>query len=518
MEDKTSLRLLLGEISMLPESNIKNIVIVGGGTAGWMAAAALSRILVHPEINITLIESEAIGTVGVGEATIPHIKYFNELLGLKEDEFVKNTNATFKLGIEFVNWDKIGNSYIHPFGDYGFEMEGVRFHHFWLRHLALGHHTAIDDYNLQILAARAGKFQRPIKVANSPLSSIEYAFHFDATLYAKFMRRFSESRGVKRIEGRVTTVCQDSETGFVDSVTLASGETIEGDLFIDCSGFKGLLIEDTLKSGYFDWSSSLPCNRAVVVPSEKISDPIPYTRSTAKSAGWQWRIPLQSRTGNGYVYCGDYITDDEALSTLQEGLDSKPIADPRVLRFKTGVRKKIWNKNVIALGLAAGFMEPLESTSIHLIQTSIARLMTLFPDKRFNQADIDYFNDRTLLEYEETRDFLILHYVATQREDSEFWKYCKHMDIPESLKSRIELYKENARLYRHGKELFTEPSWFAVMNGQGIFPKRYHPMVDMMPPQELERRMADIQRVWKNCLKQMPSHQSFIEQNCKANL
>jgi len=480
---------------MLSETNIKNIVIVGGGTAGWMVAAALARLLVHPDINITLIESEAIGTVGVGEATIPHIKYFNELLGLKEDDFVKQTNATFKLGIEFADWDKVGKSYIHPFGDYGFEMEGIRFHHFWLRHTALGHKTSIDDYNLQILAARAGKFQRPVQVQNSPLSSIEYAFHFDATLYANFMRNYSEGRGVKRIEGRIVDSKLNTEFGFVESVKLESGEDISGDLFIDCSGFKGLLIEGALETGYKDWSHYLPCNSAVTVPTKRIADPIPYTRSTAKSAGWQWRIPLQSRTGNGYVYCNDYISDDDALATLKDGVDSEPIADPRTLRFTTGIRKKIWNKNVIAFGLAAGFMEPLESTSIHLIQTAIARLMTIFPDKRFNQADIDYFNDRTLLEYEETRDFLILHYVATQRDDSEFWKYCKNMDIPDSLKSRIELYKENGRLYRHGKELFTEPSWFAVMHGQGISPKRYHPMVDMMPQEELEKRLSDIRRV-----------------------
>lgn len=503
-------------MTALPDSNIKNIVIVGGGTAGWMAAAALSKILVHPDINITLIESEAIGTVGVGEATIPHIKYFNELLGLKEDDFVRGTNATFKLGIEFADWNRIGQSYIHPFGDYGFEMEGIRFHHFWLRHTALGHKTSVDDYNLQILAARAGKFQRPIDVVNSPLNSIEYAFHFDATLYAKFMRNYSESRGVKRIEGRIVKASQNPDSGFIESVALESGEEIRGDFFIDCSGFKGLLIEDTLQTGYSDWSHYLPCNSAVTVPSKRIADPIPYTRSTAKSAGWQWRIPLQSRTGNGYVYCGDYIDDEEALRTLRDGLDSEAMGDPRYLRFTTGIRKKVWNKNVLALGLAAGFMEPLESTSIHLIQTSIARLLTHFPDKSFNQPDIDYFNDRTQLEYEETRDFLILHYIATERDDSEFWKYCKNMDIPDSLKSRMELYKENARLYRHGKELFTEPSWFAVMNGQGVFPDRYHPMADMMPKEELEKRMSDIRRVWLNCLHRMPSHQSFIDQNCKA--
>ena len=500
---------------MLSDTNIKNIVIVGGGTAGWMAAAAMSRLLVHPDINITLIESEAIGTVGVGEATIPHIKYFNELLGLQEDEFVKKTNATFKLGIEFNDWDRKGKSYIHPFGDYGFEMEGIRFHHYWLRHTALGHKTSIDDYNLQILAARAEKFQRPIKVNNSPLSSIEYAFHFDASLYARFMRNYSESRGVTRIEGRIVKANQNSETGFIESVILESGMEISGELFIDCSGFRGLLIEDTLKTGYSDWSDFLPCNRAVTVPSKRISNPIPYTRSTAKSAGWQWRIPLQSRTGNGHVYCSDYISDDEALVTLLDGLDSETISEPRVLKFTTGIRKKLWNKNVLALGLAAGFMEPLESTSIHLIQTSIARFMTYFPDKHFNQADIDFFNDRTLLEYEQTRDFLVLHYVATQREDSAFWKYCKNMNIPDSLKTRINIYKENARLYRHDKELFGEASWLAVMHGQGIHPKRYHPMVDMMPKEELTQRMSDIRRVWMNCLDKMPSHQDFIDQHCK---
>lgn len=500
---------------MLAESNIKKIVIVGGGTAGWMAAAALSRLLVHPDIKIHLVESEAIGTVGVGEATIPHIKYFNELLGLGEDDFVRKTNATFKLGIEFVDWDKKGKAYIHPFGDYGFEMEGIRFHHYWLRHNSLGNKYSIDDYNLQIMAARAGKFQRPINVQNSPLNSIEYAFHFDATLYARFLRNYAETRGVVRTEGRVVNTNQNSETGFINSISLESGEVIPGDLFIDCSGFKGLLIQQTLKTGYDDWSNFLPCNAAVTVPSVRVSDPIPYTRSTAKEAGWQWRIPLQSRTGNGYVYCSDYIDDDQAIETLLQGLDSAPSGDPRQLRFKTGIRKQVWNKNVIALGLSAGFMEPLESTSIHLIQTSIARLMTNFPDKKFNQADIKYFNDRTRLEFEQTRDFLILHYIATKRDDSDFWQYCRNMEIPASLSERLEIYKENGRLYRHDKELFSEVSWFAVMHGQGLYPKRFHPLVNMMPAGELDQRMSDIRRVWQNCLERMPSHQDFINQNCK---
>jgi len=500
---------------MLSENNIKNIVIVGGGTAGWMAAAALTRILPHPDINIRLIESEQIGTVGVGEATIPHIKYFNELLGLQEDDFVKKTNATFKLGIEFVDWDQLGKAYIHPFGEYGMDMEGVRFHHFWLRHKALGNQNSVDDYNLQIMAARAGKFQRPQNIQNSPLSKIAYAFHFDATLYAKFMRGFAEARGVKRTEGKVVNVNQNSETGFIESLKLEDGQTISGEFFIDCTGFLGLLIEKTLKSGFEDWSDVLPCNRAVTVGSEKIADPIPYTRSTAKTAGWQWRIPLQSRTGNGYVYCSDYISDDEAAATLLDGLDAKPLGDPRILKFKTGVRKEPWKKNVLSLGLAAGFMEPLESTSIHLIQTAIARLMTHFPDKHFSQAGIDYYNQRTQLECEQIRDFLILHYCVTQRDDSPFWQYCKNMKIPETLKQRIDVYKENARLYRHDNELFSEVSWFAVMNGQSLFPKLYHPNVNIMPQDELDKRMSDIRRVWAKCLDQMPSHQSYIDQNCK---
>lgn len=501
---------------MLADSNIKNIVIVGGGTAGWMAAAAFARMLRHPDMNIHLIESEQIGTVGVGEATIPHIRLFNQLLGINENDFVRATNATFKLGIEFANWDKLGKSYIHPFGEYGLNMEGIRFHHYWLRHKALGDDTSIDDYNLQIMAARAGKFQRPENLPNSPLSKIEYAFHFDASLYAKLMRDFSVHHGVKRTEGKVTQVNQNSESGFIESVTLENGDIISGDLFIDCTGFRGLLIEQTLKSGFDNWSHMLPVNRAVAVPSEKIADPIPYTRSTAKHAGWQWRIPLQSRTGNGHVYCSEYISDDEALETLLAGLDSKPIGDPKFLKFTTGIRKKIWNKNVLALGLAAGFMEPLESTSIHLIQTAIARFMTLFPDKHFNEADIKYFNQRTLLEFKQIRDFLILHYCATEREDSEFWTYCKNMDIPETLRERIELYKENARLYRHDNELFGDASWFAVFHGQSIYPKRYHPNTNMMPEDELRKRMSDIKRTWSNCLTTMPSHQGFIDQHCRA--
>ncbi len=501
----------------MQDLRVKKIVIVGGGTAGWMVASGLSRLISDKSIRIELVESEAIGTVGVGEATIPHIIYYNQLLGLQENEFVRKTNATFKLGIEFVNWGQVGDRYFHSFGPYGVNMEGMHFHHFWLRHNQQADAPDVDDYNLQVLAARAGKFQRPDRTKQgSPLSSIEYAFQFDASLYAKFMRDFAETRGVIRTEGKVVKVNQRAEDGFIESLQLENGETVEGELFIDCSGFKGLLIEQALETGYEDWSGYLPCDRAVARACEKIGPPEPFTRATAKTAGWQWRIPLQSRTGNGHVYCSEFMSDDEALASLNADLDAKPISEPNFLRFKTGIRKKPWNKNVVSLGLAAGFLEPLESTSIHLIQTAVARLMTNFPDKSFNQPDIDYFNRRTHVEYEQVRDFLILHYYVTQRDDSPFWNYCRNMDIPQSLKDRIEIYKENARLYRHDSELFSETSWFAVMNGQNLHPKRYHPMADHLPQEELNARMKEIRRATLKCEEVMPTHQSFIESNCQA--
>ncbi len=503
----------------MSDQKIKDIVIVGGGTAGWMVAAGLSRLINDKDINIRLIESEAIGTVGVGEATIPHINYYNRLLGLDENEFIRKTNATFKLGIEFVNWGKLGESYVHPFGEYGMAMEGLRFHHFWHRYSQIDPTSSIDDFCLQNLAAKAGKFQRPDgNYKNSPLNSITYAYQFDASLYAKFMREFSETRGVTRTEGKITTVKQHPNSGHIENVTLENGDSFNGDLFIDCSGFRGLLIEQTLQTGYEDWSAMLPCDRAVARGSESIGDPSPYTRATAKSAGWQWRIPLQSRVGNGHVYCSEYMSDSDAVESLNAGIDGTPISAPNFLRFKTGIRKKTWNKNVISLGLAAGFLEPLESTSIHLIQTAVARLMASFPDKNFAQSNVDYYNARTKLEYEQVRDFLILHYYATDREDTAFWRYCKNMDIPDSLKTRIALYKDNARLYRHDNEIFGETSWFAVMHGQGILPKSYHPLANSLPEAELTGRMDQLKRVTQACLDQMPSHQSFIDDFCKAEL
>jgi tryptophan halogenase len=496
---------------------IRKIVIVGGGTAGWMAAAGLAKILRGGGIDIRLIESEAIGSVGVGEATIPHIHYYNRLLDLDEDEFVRRTNATFKLGIEFVDWGRLGDRYIHPFGAYGQEMEGLHFHHFWLRHAATGKGRALDDYCMAILAAREGRFQRPEPgKPNSPLGMITYAFHFDASLYARYLRELAEAAGVVRTEGKIVHVAQNGENGHVKSIELESGEIVEGDLFIDCSGFRGLLIEQTLQAGFEDWSPWLPCDRAVARACRKVADPLPYTRSTAKSAGWQWRIPLQSRTGNGHVYCSDYISDDEALHSLNADLDAEPLSEPNFLRFKAGVRRKPWDKNVVSLGLASGFLEPLESTSIHLVQTAVARLLANFPDRSFNQPDIDHYNRRTILEFEQVRDFIILHYKATDRTDSPFWNYCRTMEVPRTLTDRIAIYRENARLYRHDNELFSETSWLAVLHGQNVAPQRYHPIADIIPDGELDDRMERIAAVMRTCASRMPLHQELIDRHCRA--
>ena len=496
---------------MQPDRNIKSVLIVGGGTAGWMTAAAMSRLIDTRQIAITLVESDTIGTVGVGEATIPHIRHFNDLLGFKEDDFVRETNATFKLGIEFNNWGHVGESYFHSFGRYGVAMNGLQFWHYWHRHNQAGGTTSIDDYNIQVMAAYRNKFQRPENIPNSPLSNIGYAFQFDASLYARFMRNFAEARGVRRVEGRVTDVSLKPQNGHVDAVKLQSGETLSADFYIDCSGFRGLLIEQALKTGYDDWSHLLPVNRAVAQACERVGEPEPFTRATAREAGWQWRIPLQNRTGNGHVYCSEYMEDERALEILHDNLDAPARGEPKFLRFTTGIRKKAWNKNVVSLGLSAGFLEPLESTSIHLIQSGIARLMASLPDRDFSPANIEYFNERTRLEYEEVRDFLVLHYHVTRRDDAPFWNHVRTMAIPDSLRLRIAQFEETARVYHHGKDIFGEESWFAVMHGQGLKPRAYHPMADTMSDAELDSRLAQIRQVWQQCLQRMPSHGAFLK-------
>lgn len=499
------------------QSIIKKVVIVGGGTAGWMAAATFSKLLGPSGLEVELVESEQIGIVGVGEATIPQINLFNRLLGLDEDEFLRATYGTFKLGIEFVNWTRLGHSYFHPFGTYGMDMDGVPFHHFWLNQNQAGYAHDLSNFCLQAHAGKQDKFQRPAKgVQNSPLGHIAYAFQFDAALYAKFLRGFSEKRGAKRTEGRIVKTQRDPESGFIRSVVLESGQVIEGDLFIDCSGFRGLLIEQVLNTGYEDWREWLPCDRAIAVPCKREGPPPPYTRATAHSAGWQWRIPLQHRTGNGHVYCSEYMSDDEAESILMNNLEGETLNEPYRLQYITGRRKKAWNKNVVTLGLAGGFLEPLESTSIHLIQTGIARLMTLFPTASFEQADIDEYNRLTRREFEYVRDFLVLHYRQTERDDSAFWRHCQNLPMTEHLQRKIALYEANGRIYREKDELFTETSWLAVMHGQGLVPRGHHPVVTGLGQKEVFERMEGMRSIMNASADHMPSHEDFIKENCSA--
>lgn len=498
------------------QDNIRKVIIVGGGTAGWMTAAYLAQAT-GGKLAIQLIESDEISTIGVGEATIPPINNFNTALGIDENEFIKATQATFKLGIQFKNWGALGDDYIHGFGTVGQNTGFIGFHHYWLKMQQAGKVDNLDDYSINLLACRHNKFRRATnEIKNSPLEDIGHAFHFDAGLYAKYLRGYAEKHGVTRTEGRIESVQQHPETGFVTSVTLQSGAAHEADLFVDCSGFHGLLIEKTLQTGYDDWSHWLPMNRAWAVPCESVSPLTPYTRSTAHGAGWQWRIPLQHRIGNGHVFCSEYMGEDEARAVLLANLDGKPLAEPRLVKFVTGKRKQFWNKNVVAIGLASGFMEPLESTSIHLIQKGVSRLGSLFPNRGFSQTDIDEFNRQSLSEFEQIRDFIILHYHATRRDDTPFWNYARTMDIPDSLRRKIALFESSGRIFRDNDELFTWVSWLQVMHGQGIRARGYHPLVDNKSEELIEKMMADVKRVMHGVVNIMPRHEAFIEANCKA--
>ncbi|MDJ0921329.1 MAG: tryptophan 7-halogenase [Henriciella sp.] len=496
---------------------IESVVIVGGGSAGWMTAAAFANEL-GSSCRITLIESEAIGTVGVGEATIPPIKYFNQRLGIDEATFVRETNGSFKLGIEFIDWAREGHSYFHPFGHYGAEFDTVPFYQFWMREFLAGDPTPIDEYSMAWAASKAGKFSQPSRDKRNIQSTFDYAYHFDATLYADYLRKYAEVRGVTRIEGRVVDAKLDGASGFIQSVELDDGRSVDADLFVDCSGFFGLLIEKTLETGYEDWSHWLPCNRAVAAPCAKTGDTIPYTKSTAKAAGWQWRIPLQHRTGNGYVYCSDYLDADAAEHTLLGSLDGEPLSDPKHLRFVTGRRKKFWNRNCVAIGLAAGFMEPLESTSLHLIQYGIMRLLALFPDKAMSPLLAQEYNDLTIAEYERIRDFLILHYTATTREDSEFWRYCANMPIPDRLQYKIDHFRTHGMVVSDERELFHNPSWIAVYLGQDIYPQRAPSMANLRTAVPVQDRMKAIRGAMAEAVEAMPTHDTFIDRYCKAAL
>jgi len=488
---------------------IEKVVIAGGGTAGWMAAASIAK-LIGKTVNVTLIESDEIGTVGVGEATIPPLLTLHNLLKIKEQEFIKAVQGTFKLGIRFENWRNLGEQYIHPFGFYGQDLWAAGFQHFWMKGKALGLADDYGSYCKEWVAATNNRF------AVLPKDGLNYAYHFDASLYGKFLRSIAEAHGARRQEGKIKSVSQHSETGFIESLELEDGSVIEGDLFIDCTGFRGLLIEQTLETGYESWSEWLPCDSAVAVQTESVGAPVPYTRSIAREAGWQWRIPLQHRVGNGLVFSSQYWSDADATNVLLGNVEGKVRTEPRVLKFHSGTRKKHWNKNCVALGLASGFLEPLESTSIHLIQKGIIRLLQMFPSNGIRTPDIEEFNQQMRQEIEHTRDFIILHYHVNERTDSDFWIKCREMEVPESLKHRIELFKQTGRVFRMPNELFGEASWTAVMFGQGLDPEQYHPIVDMMDEKELKEFLKGLETSVVNLVRTLPEHQKFIDNYCKV--
>lgn len=492
----------------LPRS-LRSVVIVGGGSAGWMAAASLSNALSAQRCRITLIESDEIGTVGVGEATIPPIKVLNQSMGLDETEFLRRTQGTFKLGIQFVDWARQGHSYFHPFGPHGVQFDYSPLHQHWLKHRHEPGLPGIDEFSMAWAAASRGRFNKPTQDPRLITSHFDYAYHFDASLYARFLREVSEQRGVQRIEGRIEHVALRPEDGFVDRLRLQDGREVTGDLFIDCSGFRGLLIEEALKTGYEDWSHWLPCNRAMAVPCESTGDALPYTRATAREAGWQWRIPLQHRVGNGYVYCSEYLGDDEAADLLLQRLDGKALAAPRPLRFVTGRRRRLWNRNVVALGLASGFLEPLESTSLHLVQSGISKLLALWPDRDFEPSVADEYNRLSRLEFERVRDFLVLHYKLTERDDAPLWRYTAAMDIPDSLQHKIEQFRQYGRVPVEGADLFGPASWVAVHLGQLNLPRRHDPLLDVRAVEGLKMLRQQHQAMVASA-EQMPMHLDAI--------
>jgi len=488
---------------------VKKVVIAGGGTAGWMAAATLGKIL-GKTLDITLVESDEIGTVGVGEATIPTMLTLHQILNIKEQDFVKAVQGTFKLGISFENWRDVNEDYIHSFGFTGKDHWAAGFQHFWLKGKQLGLSKDYGEYCTEWLAAQQNKF------AVLPNLTLNYAYHFDSSLYAKFLRALAEEHGVTRREGKIKRVHQHQTNGYISSLELENGECLEGDFFIDCTGFRGLLIEQTLNAGYDDWSHWLPSDRAVAVQTTSVGPPIPYTRSIAHEAGWQWRIPLQHRTGNGMVFASKFWSEDEATAKLLGNIEGERITEPRVIRFQTGTRRSHWKKNCVAIGLSSGFMEPLESTSIHLIQRSVIRLLQMFPLAGVREPDVAEFNQQMQFEMDNIRDFIVLHYYVTNRRDTAFWRHCSSMEIPESLKHRIDLFKQTGRVFKVPTELFGENSWIQVMLGQGLEPDAYHPIVNMMSDAELKDFLDGIERSAKNMVGQLPDHQRFISHYCAA--
>ncbi len=502
---------------MSPQPSLKRIVIAGGGSAGWMTAAALSSLLDPKDVSITLVESDEIGTIGVGEATIPDIINFNRMLGLDEREFMKATQATFKLGIEFRDWGRKGDVYIHPFSVHGVDMKGIDFHNYWLREREGGGPHAIQNYSLCAVSASHNKFTLPDPNPRSLLTHIRYAYHFDATLYARYLRGYAEARGVRRVEGKIQDVTRAPESGHISALRLESGQTVDGDFFFDCTGFRALLLNKVLGVGYVDWSRWLPCNSALAVPCRHAGPLIPYTRASARPSGWQWRIPTQKRTGNGHIYSREFMSDDEATSMLLANLDGEALASPRQIRFTAGHRQTFWSHNCIAIGLSAGFLEPLESTSIYLIQEGISRFISLFPDASLPAVLRDEYNRHMRTEFEQVRDFIVLHFKATEREDTPFWNYCRNMDIPDTLRHKIELFREAARVFRYEEELFSRPSWVAVFLGQNIVPRRYDPIVAALPHADVHESLESMRLAMFQAANAMPTHEQFIQRYCPAD-
>jgi len=495
---------------------IRKIVIVGGGTAGWMTAAPLALQLGGP-CEIVLVESPDIGTIGVGEATLPTIRYYNDLLQLDHADFIRKTQATFKLGIEFKDWGHVGNRFFHGFGDFGPPINGRPAHHYWLRLArSVDRMPDLENWSMPSRMARENKFTMPSDAQPRITDAFTFGYQFDAGLYAAYLRDYAMARGTRRVEGTITGVDQHPETGFVTALRLADGRTIDGDLFIDCSGFRGLLIEGTLKAGYEDWSEHLPCNSALAVPCARVEPLTPYTRSTAKGAGWLWRIPLQHRTGNGHVYSNAFTSDDQARQDLLDGLDGEALDEPRQLRFVTGKRKKSWVKNVVAIGLSAGFVEPLESTSISLIETGVGTLLELWPDRDFRPELMAEYNRRIGSRYESIRDFIIMHYKLTKRDDTEFWRYCANMTIPDSLAHQIDLFRETGRITILDPDSFGQPSFVSMLTGLGVEPKRYDPFADAVDMRELHGHFAGLRDLIVQTVARMPAHGAYLDKIAKT--
>jgi len=493
----------------MSELSQRRIVVVGGGTAGWMTAAALAKFGT-PRLSVTLVESDEIGIVGVGEATIPTIQIFNNALGIDEAEFLAATGGTYKLGIAFEGWGRPDQGYVHAFGLVGAALGVVPFHHYWLRARELGFAKPLGHYIIHTIAIAGNRFAHVNRPPDSPLPGMPYAFHFDASLYARYLRVFAEARGVVRQEGRIVAVERNSETGDIAAVLLANGTRIAGDLFVDCSGFRGLLIEQELEAGFEDWTHWLQCDRAIAVPCARADPLVPLTRSIARKAGWQWRIPLQHRTGNGFVFSSRRISEDEAAATLLANLDGEAMAEPRTIRFKTGRRRNCWVRNVVAIGLSSGFIEPLESTSIHLIQTAINRLIELLPRDEINDATREDYNRRAAFEMESIRDFIILHYHANQREGEPFWDELRTMKVPETLQHKIDLFGSTARVVPSFDELFDARAWIQVLIGQNVMPQSWNPLADVLPEPRLREFLDGLERAHMQDVARMPDHGEFV--------